>query len=755
METPTKKRINRELSALRGSDGFRAATKSRESIPNALLTSDDEWDDGAEGSKQMDVDDTPSRKRTRHVATTPSDGLASRSSMPNLASPTKRVSRPSSPTKASSGVATTPTNPRITRGVIFVTTNDPRLRRPKAAGTTPKSSPTKTKGTPSGGRVSPTKGKGKGKEKELFEDEDNEVPETPSRSRVGGKKVNFNEQRGRQASISSRSLGLDEESDDEFGPRRAGGEDEDEDDGEEERHTDEEGSSQEEEDDGLASPTKKSAATPRKGRKKKTYESLLHVPGFVSQTSFDAYFQQISIPARTSNNAFTALLPTLSADEYWELLESSLELQKHAAELSKLMESHVELFPRFAMELAAGFNLLFYGYGSKRNVLNRFARECLAKKGDVAVLNGFKPGVGVKELLDRIDALRGETEDAAASLIGRVSGQPATLALSGLDLQAQRIYKHYSRNAKRPLYIAVHSIDSPMLRTAKSKAILSLLASNPRIHLVGSVDHMNAPLIWSQNEAFGRGHEAEGLAARRHDAGAAEATSPSKSTRQKPKSPRKKSKAVVDDGGPQTHEDPAGGDRIPTERGFTWLWHDLTTYEHYDVELRFQGRDLTSPTVLTGSGKSKHVVSAAGGPAGVAGPLTEAGAKQVLSSVTERSRSIFALLSEQQIANIDAEADERIGAAAAKGESASPAKKTLNVTATQMSHYAIPYESLFVMAREKFIATSDQALRGLLQEFRDHGMVVTGVASSGGGEMIWIPLARNVLERLLQSSDEE
>ncbi|KAG9042202.1 Origin recognition complex subunit 2 [Tulasnella sp. UAMH 9824] len=740
METPTKKRINRELSLLRSSDGFRAAAKSRDSIPNALLTSDGEGDDGLGGSEQMDVDDTPSRKRTRHVAT-PSNGLASRSSMPNLASPTKRASGASSPTKAASGVATTPTNPRINRGFIFVTTNDPRLKRPKASGT-PKSSPTKTKGATPGGRVSPTKGKGKGKgkEKETFEDEEDQAPETPSRSRVGVKKVNFNEQRGRHASIPSRSLGLGEESDDEVA-MGGGGEDEEEEDAEEERHTDEEGSSQGDEDDGPASPTKKSTATPRKGRKKKTYESLLHVPGFIFQTSFDAYFQQISIPARTSNNAFTALLPTLSGDEYWELLDSSLEQQKHAAELSKLTESHVELFPRFAMELAAGFNLLFYGYGSKRNVLNRFARECLAKKGDVAVLNGFKPGVGVKELLDRIDALRGETEDAAASLVGRASGQAATSALSGLDLQAQRIYKHYSKTAKRPLYITVHSIDSPMLRTAKSKAVLSLLASSPRIHLVGSVDHMNAPLIWSQNEAFGRGHNA-----------GAQDPDPSKP---KPKRSRKKSKATVDDDGLGTHEDPTSEDRIPTARGFTWLWHDLTTYEHYDIELRFQGRDLTSPTVLTGSGKSKHAVSAAGGPAGVAGPLTEAGAKQVLSSVTDRSRSIFALLAEQQIANIDAEADERIGAAAAKSDGASPAKKTLNVTATQMSQYAIPYESLFVMAREKFIATSDQALRGLLQEFRDHGMVVTGVASSGGGEMIWIPLARNVLERILQSSDEE
>ncbi|KAG8923865.1 hypothetical protein FRC00_005772, partial [Tulasnella sp. 408] len=272
METPTKKRINRELSLLRSSDGFRAAAKSRTSIPNALLTSDGEGDDEVGGSEQMDVDDTPSRKRTRHAAA-PSNGLASRSSMPNLASPTKRASGASSPTKASSGVATTPTNPRTNRGFIFVTTNDPRLKRPKASGT-PKSSPTKTKGATPGGRVSPTKGKGKGKEKEIFEDEEDQAPETPSRSRVGVRKVNFNEQRGRHASISSRSLGLGEESDDEVA--MGGGEDEEEDDAEEERHTDEEGSSQEDEDDGPASPTKKSAATPRKGRKKKTYESLLH-----------------------------------------------------------------------------------------------------------------------------------------------------------------------------------------------------------------------------------------------------------------------------------------------------------------------------------------------------------------------------------------------------------------------------------------------------------------------------------------------
>ena len=54
--------------------------------------------------------------------------------------------------------------------------------------------------------------------------------------------------------------------------------------------------------------------------------------------------------------------------------------------------------------------------------------------------------------------------------------------------------------AKR-LYIVLHNIDGAQLRSPEAQAVLGELASMPRVHLIASVDHVNAPLLWSKREA--------------------------------------------------------------------------------------------------------------------------------------------------------------------------------------------------------------------------------------------------------------
>lgn len=43
-------------------------------------------------------------------------------------------------------------------------------------------------------------------------------------------------------------------------------------------------------------------------------------------------------------------------------------------------------------------------------------------------------------------------------------------------------------------YLVIHNIDGAMLRSEKTQNILSLLAQVRGIHLIASVDHINAPL---------------------------------------------------------------------------------------------------------------------------------------------------------------------------------------------------------------------------------------------------------------------
>ena len=44
------------------------------------------------------------------------------------------------------------------------------------------------------------------------------------------------------------------------------------------------------------------------------------------------------------------------------------------------------------------------------------------------------------------------------------------------------------------LYIIIHNLDGPMLRSDKSQDILSRVASMQNVHLIASIDHINASL---------------------------------------------------------------------------------------------------------------------------------------------------------------------------------------------------------------------------------------------------------------------
>jgi len=44
------------------------------------------------------------------------------------------------------------------------------------------------------------------------------------------------------------------------------------------------------------------------------------------------------------------------------------------------------------------------------------------------------------------------------------------------------------------LYLLIHNIDGVMLRSNKAQNILASLAAIPNIHILASVDHINAPL---------------------------------------------------------------------------------------------------------------------------------------------------------------------------------------------------------------------------------------------------------------------
>jgi origin recognition complex subunit 2 len=435
----------------------------------------------------------------------------------------------------------------------------------------------------------------------------------------------------------------------------------------------------------LSSPTKAAAA--RKTKVASTKRILLDEPpalepeSFVNQTAFDLYFLHANRKLHISNHVLSALVEPLSKEEYKTLIARSDGVNRHTREIGRLNAEHTKWFGQYALELAQGFNLCFYGYGSKRTAINTFAKSKCATRGHVVVINGYIPSLRVKDVLGAIEQVPGLLADAD------------TAVGAGIEGQTKRIYDFFRSTDTPALYLIVHNIDAPALRDAKARAMFSTLALHPRIHLVASVDSIHAPLLWSATEVAARKHTAA--------AGAREVEV-----------------------------------EVPSARGYAWVFHDLTTFVPYDEEIA-ASRDATAlPGPATGAGAGG--LGDAG--AGAEGPLTEVAVGHVLASVTEKARMVFRLLAMHQLAAI---------AESAGGGTRDDSGQGAPMGVVGMDRYGMQYDLLFQVARKELIATNDTALRALLGEFMDHG-VVASVQKPGHPDVLWIPASKEALRRILR-----
>ncbi|CAO3598040.1 unnamed protein product [Absidia cylindrospora] len=193
---------------------------------------------------------------------------------------------------------------------------------------------------------------------------------------------------------------------------------------------------------------------------------------------YERYFQDLHGSSKTSNNTMSKL-PMLEPQEFQSILEAVPT--KHGPELAKLTAHHEQHFPQWFFELQSGFNLVFYGFGSKRQLINKFAMQVM-KDGPLIIANGFFPTITIKDIMTKI--LVGALE--APSLPGTLQEQLAMVV---------RYFKDEARGYKR-LYLVVHNMDGMNLRNEHAQSALATLAESDNIHLVGSIDQINAGLLW-------------------------------------------------------------------------------------------------------------------------------------------------------------------------------------------------------------------------------------------------------------------
>jgi origin recognition complex subunit 2 len=249
-------------------------------------------------------------------------------------------------------------------------------------------------------------------------------------------------------------------------------------------------------------------------------------PMFDQIEGYERYFQDLHTTSKTSDNTLSKL-PVLEPQEFHQILQDTPA--KHSKEIGILSEMHKQHFPQWFFELHAGFNLVFYGYGSKRNLLNDFAQSSLTD-GPMIVVNGFFPSITIKDILLKITA-----------------GALGMTAPTGVIQDHVKFICDYFADEDREyesLYIVIHNLDGPNLRNERAQTALSMLAHAENIHLIASVDHINAGLLW---------------------------------------------------------------DNVKSSR-FNWIWHDATTFDDYLVETSFENSLLVRTDELGGARGAKFVL---------------------------------------------------------------------------------------------------------------------------------------------------
>ncbi len=131
-------------------------------------------------------------------------------------------------------------------------------------------------------------------------------------------------------------------------------------------------------------------------------------------------------------------------------------------------------------QLNLGFNILLYGVGSKISILQKFCEKVLVNSCHLFI-NGFFSGLTLKHVLTLI----------SSEVLGH-SGKFKT------DLDHTNYIKKALKAKPKDIFLIIHNIDGLSLRSVSAQTCLSSLAQSQCIHILASIDHINAPLMWDQ-----------------------------------------------------------------------------------------------------------------------------------------------------------------------------------------------------------------------------------------------------------------
>ena len=379
----------------------------------------------------------------------------------------------------------------------------------------------------------------------------------------------------------------------------------------------------------------------------------------------EGYFEQHNLRFRPSASSLALNAPALGFEEYGPLIE--LGRLVHRQERDALAYLHRSLYHQWCFELSQGYSLNFFGVGSKTKVIMDFVEdyfvswyrrvicEDMEQMPPVMVINGYNPGAKLKAVLHDMTSAVLATSFATTTSVDDSRFQPrmpkhVSEAFPFLTghLKRQGSRNTTNRVTKASLVLVIHNLDGEGFRDQRSQNLLSELALLPNVWVIASTDNINLGLLWDLNRF----------------------------------------------------------------KNFNFLWHNVTSYEPYTVELSF--KDLLS------MGKSKKFVGSRG-------------ASYVLASLTANAKKLYQVILEMQMATLNASVSTKTGVTGLKG---SPKN-------------SVELRAVYEKCVEGFIVSNEVNFKTMLGEYVEHKMCAL-TKDTGGQEVVYVPFTFDEMAKLLR-----
>ncbi|CAF1604327.1 unnamed protein product [Rotaria magnacalcarata] len=131
--------------------------------------------------------------------------------------------------------------------------------------------------------------------------------------------------------------------------------------------------------------------------------------------------------------------------------------------------------------LRAGFNILLHGVGSKKSLVSVFLKKYLKNEYLTFTINGFLPNITIKQVLQTICYC-----------------PEMNIAQSNNNEECIHDVTKKLKKEKLHIYLLINNIDGMNFRNTNVQNIFKLAAQCQYIHILATIDHIHAPLIWNQ-----------------------------------------------------------------------------------------------------------------------------------------------------------------------------------------------------------------------------------------------------------------